>query len=252
MIPLRDTLPARGTPWVTRMLLGMNVAVFAIQLFSARTGELMIQIFGFVPARLFHPESFGFSLPEALFTLLSSLFMHGGVVHLLGNMIYLAIFGNDVEYHLGHVTFFFFFLACGAAGSLTHAFLFPLSVIPSVGASGSIAGVLGAFLLLHPRARIVTLLPFVILFAVAEIPAIVFLPIWFAMQFLNGFFALATATHVQEVAGVAWWAHIGGFSAGMIILLLLPDRWREPDETVGSAEPTDESRKAAGEERHIS
>lgn len=219
MIPLRDTLTLRRTPWVNRTLLGLNVAVFLVQMLVGRWGEILIQIFGFIPARLFDPAKFGYILPEALLTLVTSLFLHGGYVHLVGNLLYLWIFGDDVEDHIGHVPYFFFFITCGAAGSMTHAYLFPASTIPSIGASGSIAGVLGAFLFIHPKARIVTLIPLVVSWLMAEIPAIVFLPIWFALQFLNGFLSLASAENVQEVAGVAWWAHVGGFSCGVLIAL---------------------------------
>jgi len=143
--------------------------------------------------------------------------MHGGFVHLIGNLIYLWVFGGAVEDEVGHVRFFFFYLACGAAGSLAHTVLFPHSTIPSIGASGSIAGILGAFLVLRPRARIVTLFPLVVYWAMAEIRAALFLPVWFLMQFFNGFLSLASARGTQEVAGIAWWAHVGGFLFGAIV-----------------------------------
>jgi membrane associated rhomboid family serine protease len=220
MIPLRDTLQTTRKPWVNYFLLTLNIAIFAFQFVSGEFGERLVTIFGFIPHRFFNPEAYGFTMFEVGVTLVTSLFLHGGFVHLAGNMIYLAIFGDDIEESLGHSRYFLFYVGCGTAGSLTHAILFPASTIPSIGASGSIAGVLGAFLLFHPKAKIVTLFTIVVSWAIAEIPAIVFLPIWFFMQFLNGWFSLASAQQVQEVSGVAWWAHVGGFSFGVILGLV--------------------------------
>lgn len=220
MIPLRDTLTLTRVPWINRALLATNIIAFIAQMASGKSGEILIRIFGFIPARFFDPARFGYQPFEVAITLGSSLFLHGGFVHLIGNMLYLAIFGNDVEEKLGHGRYLLFYLACGAAGSLVHAMIFPHSTIPSIGASGSIAGILGAFLLLHPRAKIITLFPLVISWALAEIPAVLFLPIWFLMQFANGFLTLASTRGTQEVAGVAWWAHIGGFSFGVVLALV--------------------------------
>src|SRR5204863_8331443 len=138
-------------------------------------------------ARFVDPSAFGYNRVEVAITLITSLFLHGGFVHLFGNMIYLWVFGGAIEDALGHVRYLLFFVACGAIGSLMHTLLFPRSAVPSIGASGSIAGVLGAFLVLRPRARIVTLFPLVFYWAMAEIRAALFLPIWFGMQFFNGF-----------------------------------------------------------------
>lgn len=216
MIPLRDTLSPSRLPIVNRTLVAVEILVFAVQVAAGPAAESWVKIFGFVPARLLNPAQFGYTAWEAGITLITSLFMHGGFVHLIGNMIYLWIFGDDVEERMGRVGYILFFLACGGVGSLTHAFLFPGSSVPSIGASGSIAGILGAFLVFHPRARILTLIPLVVSYTLTEIPALVFLPIWFGMQFLNGWFALASARGVQEVAGVAWWAHVGGFLFGIV------------------------------------
>jgi membrane associated rhomboid family serine protease len=224
MIPLRDTLTVREPAWVNRGIMIATVAVFVVQLFSGPLAETLIRIFGFVPARLFNPERFGYEPWEASITLVGSLFFHGGFVHLGGNLIYLWIFGDDVEDRIGHGRYAFFYVACGVAGSLLHAVLFPSSTIPSIGASGSIAGVLGAFLVLHPTAKIITLFPLVVSWAIAELPAIVFLPVWFLMQFTNGWFALESARATQDVASIAWWAHVGGFLAGLIVGIVA--RWR--------------------------
>jgi len=220
MIPLRHTMPGRTVPVVNRSLVGLNVAIFVVQIVLGARTENLINVLAFIPARLLHPAAYGYSVFEVGITLITSLFLHGGFVHLFGNMIYLWVFGNAVEDALGHLRYLMFFLACGAIGSLTHALVFSNSSVPSIGASGSIAGVLGAFLILRPRARIVTLFPLVVYWAMAEIHAMLFLPVWFAMQFFNGFAALAAAQKTQEVAGVAWWAHVGGFVFGALIGVL--------------------------------
>jgi membrane associated rhomboid family serine protease len=227
MIPLRHTHPPRTTPVVNRAIVVANCVVFVSQLFLGQRTVTLINIFGFVPVRLFHPAAYGYSLFEVLITLVTSLFLHGGFVHLIGNMIYLWVFGGAVEDAIGHTRYVAFFVVCGAIGSLTHAMLFSHSAIPSIGASGSIAGILGAFLVLRPKARIITLLPLVVYWAMVEIRAVIFLPIWFAMQFFNGFLSIAAAQHTQEAAGVAWWAHVGGFLFGALIGLIARRSARE-------------------------
>lgn len=220
MIPLRHTLPLRTTPIINRSIVFTNITMFITQLFLGSRAELVIQTFGYIPARLVHPAAWHYSWWEVLITLVTSLFLHGGFVHLFGNLIYLWVFGGAVEEALGHLRYFFFYIACGAIGSLLHTVVFPMSIIPSIGASGSIAGVLGAFLVLRPRARIVTLFPLVVYWAMAEVRAALFLPVWFLMQFFNGFLSLASAARTQEVAGVAWWAHVGGFLFGALCAVL--------------------------------
>jgi membrane associated rhomboid family serine protease len=216
LIPLRHTLANTRLPVVNRALVAANVVIFIAQLFLGAMTEKIIQTFGFIPARLVKPAAFQYAFWEVAVTLVTSLFLHGGFVHLAGNMIYLWVFGGAIEDAFGRVRFFLLYVACGAVGSLTHTILFPQSTIPSVGASGSIAGLLGAFLVLRPHARIVTLFPLVVYWAMAEIPAVVFLPVWFGMQFFNGFLSLESASRVQEVAGIAWWAHVGGFVFGAL------------------------------------
>ncbi|MBV8546780.1 MAG: rhomboid family intramembrane serine protease [Acidobacteria bacterium] len=220
MIPIRHTLPPRTTPTVNRGLVIANGIVFLTQIFLGDRTESVINLFGFIPARLTNPAAYGYSMLEVCVTLVTSLFLHGGFVHLIGNMIYLWVFGGAVEDALGHVRYGIFFIVCGAIGSLTHTLLFPHSTVPSIGASGSIAGILGAFLVLRPKARIVTLLPLVVYWAMIELRAVIFLPIWFAMQFFNGFLSFAAAHRTQEVAGVAWWAHVGGFLFGALVGLI--------------------------------
>lgn len=219
MIPLRHTEARHRTPYVNRTLVAVNGVVFLAQLFLGPMTERVIQTFGYIPARLLNPGTHHYAWWEVAITLVTSLFLHGGLVHLFGNLIYLWVFGDAVEEVLGHTRYFFFYVACGAMGSLAHTILFPTSTIPSIGASGSIAGVLGAFLVLRPHARIVTLFPLVVYWAMAEIPSIVFLPVWFLMQFFNGFLSIQAARGTQEVAGVAWWAHVGGFLFGAIVAI---------------------------------
>lgn len=224
MIPMRQTIPNTNVPVVNRALVGINVGVFLAQLLMGAQTERIIATFGYIPARLIHPETWDYAPWEVAITLVSSLFLHGGFVHLAGNLIYLWVFGGAVEDALGRGKYLALYLACGAAGSLTHTLVFPQSAIPSIGASGSIAGLLGAFLIVRPHAKIVTLFPLVVYWAMAEIPAIVFLPVWFGMQFFNGFLSIEAARRTQEVAGIAWWAHIGGFVFGMAMAFVL--RWR--------------------------
>jgi len=217
MIPLRHTTPRRNAPVVNRILVAANVIAFLATLLAGSAAEAVIEKFGFIPLRFHHPDLYGYTHAEVAMTLVSSLFLHGGFVHLIGNMIYLWVFGDAVEDAFGHVRYFIFYIAAGVIGSLTHAQIFPGSPIASIGASGCIAGVLGAFLVLSPGARIVTLFPLVVYWAMAEIRAALFLPVWFVMQFFNGFASLAAARGTTEVAGVAWWAHIGGFVFGALV-----------------------------------
>ncbi|MGZ8797042.1 MAG: rhomboid family intramembrane serine protease [Thermoanaerobaculia bacterium] len=216
MIPLRQTIPHRTTPVVNRALVAANIVVFTVQLVMGGAAARFIETFGYIPLRFLHPELYGYARWEVAVTLVTSLFLHGGFVHLFGNMIYLWTFGGAVEDMLGHTRYLALYIAVGAMGSLTHTLVFPRSPIASIGASGSIAGVLGAFLVLRPHARIVTLFPLVIYWAMAEVPAALFLPVWFLMQFFNGFLSLGAARGTTEVAGIAWWAHIGGFVFGAL------------------------------------
>jgi membrane associated rhomboid family serine protease len=201
------------------MLIGLNSAVFFYQLTLNGGMVDFAYAYGVVPFRFVH--MFPRDLWELL-TPLSAMFLHGGWGHLLGNMLYLYIFGNNVEDTLGRGRFLLFYLTCGVLSFLAQVVLQSNSMVPNVGASGAIAGVLGAYFLLFPRARILTLVPLFFFFPLVEIPAFFFLGIWFLMQFLSG---AATIGHVSALAGgVAWWAHIGGFLAGMLLVKLLMPR----------------------------
>jgi len=216
MIPLRDTITTRTVPFVTRLLVVANVASFVLEFLQGERLEAFLWTFAFVPERFFNPELFGWTFGAAVVTIFTAMFLHGGLAHLLGNMLFLWIFGDNVEDALGHFRFLVFYLVAGTGATLLQAFLSPSSTIPNLGASGAIAGVLGAYLVYFPRARIVTVIPLFILFPLVEIPAFLYLLGWFALQFWMG---SAQLTHAGRAAasqgGVAFWAHVGGFVLGV-------------------------------------
>lgn len=211
MIPIRDTIPSRHFPLVNTALLAFNFLVF---LFEASLGPFALQRFinhfGLVPARFW--ASGGLWSWLVIFT---SMFLHGGWWHLLSNMLALYIFGDNVEDRLGSVRYLVFYLLCGFVAGMAHLFVYPSSSLPTVGASGAIAGVLGAYFLLFPHSRVITLIPLFFFFDIVEIPAFFYLGFWFFSQLFNGLFALAA--NVFQSGGVAWWAHIGGFLAGVVL-----------------------------------
>jgi len=201
MIPLRDVIPSRTTPVVTTTLIALNVVVFLSKWsLGPEEGTQFIFDWGLVPA------SFSWV------AVLSSMFLHGGFLHAGGNMLYLWIFGDNVEDRLGHGRFVAFYLLCGVAAALAQTFVSPASRVPMVGASGAIAGVMGAYFVMYPHSRIVTLIPFFFL-QIVEVPAIFFLGIWFLMQFLSGVGSIAQVE--AGTGGVAFWAHVAGFVAGV-------------------------------------
>jgi membrane associated rhomboid family serine protease len=215
MIPLRDVIPSRTTPGVTIGLIAFNIAVYLFQLMLTERGqEAFIYAFGLVPAY--------FSV-ASIFT---SMFVHGGLAHLGGNMLFLWIFGDNVEDRLGHGRFLLFYVMCGFAAALAQASLYADSLVPMVGASGAIAGVMGAYLVLYPHSRVLMLFPFpVFLF---ELPALVFLVMWFLVQFLNGINQLPIFERNALSGGVAFWAHVMGFVAGLVLVVFMkrPERTR--------------------------
>lgn len=221
MIPFRDNVAARRYPVITVSLIVLNVAVFLYEV-SLPPAELESLVFsyGAVPARLASggvAEGAGLSL--TFLSLFTSMFLHGGWLHVLGNMWYLWIFGDNIEDRMGHFRFLVFYLVCGLAASVAHTGLNLSSTIPSIGASGAVAGVLGAYLLSYPFARILTIVPLFLFWPIIELPAILVLGSWFLVQFLYGTTALQSST-AQAAGGVAWWAHVGGFIAGMLLLQL--------------------------------
>ncbi|MBI4846937.1 MAG: rhomboid family intramembrane serine protease [Candidatus Omnitrophica bacterium] len=222
MIPLRDQAPSRSIPVITVMLIGVNLYVFVRELFLGPGLHAVINTYAVIPANYLHAGTPSFrSIAQNNIALVSALFLHGSGIHVIANMWYLWIFGDNVEDRLGHVRFLIFYIICGVAGNLTHIFMNSRSSIPALGASGCIAGVLGAYFFLFPTARIVTLLPMFIFWTIAEVRAFFFLGIWFLMQFLNGFFMLPTGEHQM---GIAWWSHIGGFISGIILICFFKAR----------------------------
>ena len=223
MIPLRDTIPSRTAPVVTVALIAVNTLVFLHETALGPYLPQFIQHYGLVPYVFVHwGEQFGNPLDPARFLpLFTSMFWHGGWGHLLGNMLYLWIFGDNVEDRLGHLRFLLFYVGCGLIAVLTQVALSPESTLPTVGASGAIAGVLGAYLISFPRSRVLTL--FIIW--LVEIPAVAYLAIWFVMQLLSGVASLGQA---DAMGGVAWWAHIGGFVAGIVGVVVFSPPARRP------------------------
>lgn len=229
MIPIRDLhSQQRGrTPFVTILLIAANALLFFYELsLGPERLNAFVMSSAFVPARLAEGGLTAADLAPGLQSGLLSMFLHGGWAHFLGNMLFLWIFGDNVEDRLGHPRFLLFYLAAGYAATLAHYWAGPGSTIPAIGASGAISGVLGAYLFLHPMARIRTLVFLGFFIQVLDIPALVYLPIWFLIQFFSGVVSLGAQTPV-EAGGVAWFAHIGGFVAGPLLLLLLGG-WRRP------------------------
>lgn len=209
MIPLRDDLPTKRFPFVTVTLLLANIAAFAYAL-SLSDQELMalFESWAFTPANLLaEPAS-----PAVLATLFSAMFLHGGWLHIGGNMLYLWIFGNNVEDRFGHLVFLGFYLATGVAATIAHLAAEGASEIPLVGASGAIAGVLGAYLVLYPRTRITVAIPIFFIIELARVPAAFVIGFWFLMQVVQG---VGSISPEAAGGGVAWWAHVGGFVAGL-------------------------------------
>ena len=225
MIPLRDINPRSSTPFITIALIALNALVWFYQVsLGPAAGEQFIFSLGLVPARIdavFTTHAVG--LGDALRPLVTSMFLHGGWMHVIGNMWFLWVFGDNVEDRLGHATYFLFYVACGLAAGLLHTVLNWGSTVPTVGASGAISGVLGAYLVLFPRSRIVTLVPLVFFWFTVQLPAIFFLGYWIVLQFLGGF-----AQDPRATGGTAWWAHIGGFALGFVLAKMLAPRPRLP------------------------
>ena len=220
MIPLRDSVPSSTTPVVTYAIIAINVLVFIQQLaLSPEELHHFFAHYGVVPARL------------QLTDLFTSMFLHGGFMHLIGNMWFLWIYGDNVEDVLGRVKYLAFYLTCGIAGSLVQVAADPGTSIPNIGASGAIAGVMGAYLLKFPHARVLTLIPLFVVFFTRELPAYIILIYWFVLQFFAGVGTLAESS-TGATGGIAFFAHVGGFLMGMLLIKILPSReayWRRPE-----------------------
>jgi rhomboid family protein len=216
MIPLRDIIPSRTTPVVTISLIALNVLVFIYELSLGRAVDAFTLYYGLVPATFSWMNVF------------TSMFLHGSFMHVAGNMLYLWIFGDNVEDRMGHGRFLVFYLLCGVAAALAQTITAPESAIPMVGASGAIAGVMGAYFVLYPRSRIVSLIPIFFFVQIVEVPAIFFLGIWFLMQFLSGVGSIVSVGQNGATGGIAFWAHVAGFVAGIagVALFRRPERQR--------------------------
>ena len=213
MIPIRDTVSSKNFPVINNVIIGVNVTLYLVELMQGGGLGEFIYIYGLVPARYSVPQLRSyFSIGEQIIPFISFMFLHGGLWHLLGNMWSLYIFGDNVEDHLGHVRYLSFYLLCGLTSGSSHLMFNLHSNIPTIGASGAIAGVMGAYFILHPRAKILTLIPLFFIPYFIEMPAFLFLGFWFVLQFVN-----VAGSH-GTVSGIAWWAHIGGFVFGIIFL----------------------------------
>lgn len=239
MIPLRDNIPSRTTPWINYGIIGLCSFVFFIQLQDQQSG--LVERYGMIPVRVAHPDRpvelieptlvrtpFGPAIQEVKRTvadsgvapwqtLLTCVFLHGSWMHIIGNMWMLWIFGDNVEDRMGHWWYLMFYLFCGVAASAAHMLVDTSSAIPTIGASGAIAGVMGAYMVLYPRAQVLSLFPIFFFIQIVVLPAPVFLGLWFLLQFFQGTFAVISV----QSGGVAWWAHIGGFVTGFAAAWLL-------------------------------
>jgi membrane associated rhomboid family serine protease len=211
MIPLKDDIPSSGFPAVNTLMIALNGLVFLYEVGLGQEVSQFIQRFGLVPASTLSLGAAGWG------NIFSSMFIHGGWEHIIGNMLYLFIFGDNVEDALGHVKYLFFYLLCGLAAAWGHILFNPHSTIPTVGASGAVAGVLGAYLLLYPRAGVLTLIPLGIFIRIIKVPAVLVLGFWIVLQLLFGLISLPLPG--EQSGGIAWFAHIGGFFAGMLLAI---------------------------------
>ena len=222
MIPIRDDQPRFTTPYVNYFLIALNLLIFLFQsALDPESSQILAFQLGFIPAHVtgFLTGTDQLDLTSVLLPFLTSMFLHGSWLHVIGNMWFLWIFGDNIEDHIGHVQYLGFYLLSGIAAALAEVLLTPHLRVPTVGASGAIAGVLGAYFILYPRARVFTWFPPIFLF---YLPAWVMLGWWFAVQFLSG--AATSAASYSQKGGIAFWAHVGGFVAGILLVKLLPDR----------------------------
>jgi len=222
MIPLKDDNPTANFPLMTIILIAVNILVFfLVQPMEQESRQAFIMQFGFLPARLFFHRGGEYLVPP-FSTIFTSMFLHGGIIHLAGNMLYLWIFGNNIEDIMGKVRFLLFYLLCGLSGALLQGVLDTDSTVPMIGASGAISGVLGAYLLRFPRARVTVLIFFFYIMQFIKVPASIVLGFWIVFQVLAGLGSLGGTG-----GGVAFFAHIGGFAAGLALVSLFAKRRRE-------------------------
>lgn len=222
MIPLRDDIPSTRRPVVMLLIIAACVVVFVhmLSLPSLRAMQHLVDNYSVVPAQFTGHAPIRGQTP-LLLRLETNLFLHGGWIHLLGNMLFLWIFGDNVEDAMGHGPFLVFYLLCGAAGNLGHILTNPLSREPTIGASGAIAGVLGAYLILYPHARVLCLVPLWVFLQFVWVPAMLFLPVWIGLQLISGLASFG----MGDAGGVAWWAHVGGFITGALLVRAFVAPW---------------------------
>src|SRR5205807_1988787 len=229
MIPIRDDQPRFSTPYITYFVIAINILVFVFELWvgaqSPRELNALMYTFGVVPENISAAlaGSPQISLGQAFIPILTSMFLHASWLHVIGNMWVLWIFGDNIEDYLGHFLYLVFYLVCGFAAAFAHILLNLNSNVPSVGASGAIAGIMGAYFVLYPKARVLTLVPLIFFFTFWWLPAWIVLGYWFLIQFLSGA-ATAVAYSNATGGGTAFWAHVGGFVAGIVLIKLLPER----------------------------
>jgi membrane associated rhomboid family serine protease len=225
MLPLRDDQPRYSTPWVNYFLIGLNLLIYLFEAtLDPRSLETLVRQFGVVPAHLtaFLSGSPGYPLLAIVLPFFTSLFLHGSWMHVIGNMWFLFIFGDNVEDYLGHFKYLVFYLLTGVLAMVTHVAMNLHSTAPAVGASGAIAGVLGAYFVLYPRARVLTWI-FEVIFLVLWLPAWIVLGSWFVFNFLSGT-NTALAVHKQNMGNIAFWAHVGGFVSGALLVKVFGER----------------------------
>jgi membrane associated rhomboid family serine protease len=225
MFPIRDDQPRYSTPFVNGFLIALNILIYLFQSsLDPRSYEMFARQFGVVPSHLsaFLAGSPKYPLAAIVISFFTSMFLHAGWMHVLGNMWFLYIFGDNIEDYLGHFKYLVFYVLCGLFAMGTQVAIYPYSNLPTVGASGAIAGVLGAYFILYPRARVLTWF-FVFVF---YLPAWVMLGYWFVLQFFAGAVSLSMAQAGRDVGGVAVWAHVGGFVSGLVMVKLFPERER--------------------------
>lgn len=219
MIPLKDMTPRRSFPIVTLLIILANALVFIHQLsLSQASGNAFVNTYGLVPAKIsLALAGRHYTMEQALFPFFTCMFLHGGWLHIIGNMWFLWIFGGNVEDRLGPVPYLFFYLVAGIGSGISQTLFSWGSHVPSIGASGAISGVLGVYIVFFPRSQILTLIPLLIIFFTWRIPAAIFIGLWFMAQFVSGVSSLGT----QSMGGVAWWAHVGGFLIGVVVALIV-------------------------------
>ncbi|MGH7492356.1 MAG: rhomboid family intramembrane serine protease [bacterium] len=220
MIPLKDDNPRVTFPLINTLLIVVNVAVFLHEMFLPEVEmEQFIQSYGAIPLHVSQGMHY-----SGLFT---SMFLHGGVLHILGNMLYLFIFGDNIEGSMGSIRYLVFYVLCGIGAAISHILIDPGSEVPMVGASGAISGVLGAYMLTYPKARVLVLLPILFYVSTFRVPAVVVLGLWFLNQLISGFFS--TGNDQNLGGGIAWFAHIGGFVLGILLVKFFAKKQRDAD-----------------------